>query len=203
MSFYSVLMVKWSPTAILSTWDPWGSHLASFTSTYNLLQPPSCTVERSFSWGDLSCSRWQGGSSPEDFSLSMSSLLSPFLSVLVPTSLCLLLQGFVWPNSAFVHKSLLQKSQHLIHLEIPTWKACIWESVFLSTTSFFSFCVFHPVYAFSLPVHQTNCYVCREGAAGLCTELSWDAPVMPRMFLVNAERCQVLTCLLLTMCSIC
>lgn len=129
--FCSVLTVKWSPTALLSTWDSWGSHLASLTSTYNLLQPPSCKIESSFSSGDLSHSRWQGRSSPEDFSLPLSSLLSPFLSVLVPTSLCPLLQAFVWPNSAFVKKSLLQKCQHLIHLETPTWMACIWGSVFL------------------------------------------------------------------------
>lgn len=97
-----VLMVKWSPTALLSTWDSWGSHLASLTSTYNLLQLSSRKVESSFSRGDLSHSRWQGRSSPENFSLSLSCLLSPFLSVLFSTSLCPLLQGFVWPNSALV-----------------------------------------------------------------------------------------------------
>lgn len=131
VSFCSVLMVKWSPTVLLSTWDSWGSHLASLTSTYSLLQPPSCKVKSSFSSGDLSHSRWQGRSSPEDFSLSLSSLLSPFLSVLFPSSLCPLLQGFVWPNSAFVTKSLLQRSQRLIHFETSTWLACNWGSIFL------------------------------------------------------------------------
>lgn len=172
MSFCCVLMVKWSPTALLSTWDSWGSHLASLTSTYNLLQPPACKVESSFSWGDLSHARWQGRNSPEDFSLSLSSLLSPFLSVLFPTSLCPLLQWSVWPNLAFV--------KNLSFRRVTTWfiwrlpPGCLVSKGLYSYRSlaFSHFLVFVPFMIFSLPVYQTNCYLCREGAVGH----RWDCP---------------------------
>lgn len=179
VSFCSVLTVKWSPTALLATWDSWGSHLASLTSASNLLEPP-CKAESSFSWGDLSHSRWRGRSSPEDFSVLIFSA--------VTVSVCLVSHQPVFPSPgicltslSFCKKSFHRKSQHLVHLRpLPGWPGpwglCSYESL---TFIFWSLSALHFFLACSsgwlLRVRRRCCGVVDRAQLG-CASYPTDIP---------------------------
>lgn len=144
MTLWSVLMLM-SHCSSLN----WRFIRQSLDMTYLHLQPqmpPSSKVDSTLSWRNLSCSRWQGRSSSEYFSLLfLSSLLSPFVSVLVPISLCPLLQWFVWLNSAFAKifpsEKLVLDSLGVSYLNGLYLRVCILSLMFWSSSFFISLMV--------------------------------------------------------------